>query len=365
MARANRVVGALMCCLLFAWGCADPAAGPQRALDDISAAVKDQNQLRFEALVDVEALQNQLLTAASIHGKPPDTVVVAPLATTLADSIDDPASANRLGQRLAASRLALLKDGSLRERTLNDLVCDTTSLNGQSVLALMTLVWAGLEPGRIAGLGNIQVEGEQAVAPVLFDHPRLDTTLVLEVRLAKGEENWKLTRFNNLDAYLTNLAGLRKAVITQYNEEIQARIDSLLEIGSPRVLDREAWQTWYEIVTSVRNRSESRIGESTYFSLRARGIWDADMFEMLREPLSPGESTNVESSVFENMGFHEDMLAAVRSISLHGEEEAGVKLSLVPTSVNVIEDTDTIRISKKRGWMSYIEATAECEGGTP
>ena len=132
----------------------------------------------------------------------------------------------------------------------------------------------GANESSFRGIEYIKKQGKIALVGLGFRNDRLDTDLVLELKLRDMDGYWQLAEFANLTELLQKIESLEADRLAEINEPIRSQIARTLYADETRKKTRsDEWgiSKYVDIVISVRNTSTRDV---TGFSATVR-IFDS------------------------------------------------------------------------------------------
>ena len=177
-------------------------SGPSYALMQAAAATQTHDLATFERYVDVDALTGHLVDDVANHGS-----LVAGLLP---------------GGRFAMQGALRLLKPQLTKAAHNEVqrYVETGSLEAAAAVApkrLVNLSFMGLASrvvspdSKFKGIKYTTEKGDEALVGLEFTQPKLDTTMVLEVKLLKQPDgHWQAKELTNTGDLLRHVARLQK-----------------------------------------------------------------------------------------------------------------------------------------------------------
>jgi len=175
--------------------------GPQGALAQAAAAVKMRDMATFEKYVDVSSVTTHLVD---------DVAQQSSAITSLL-----PGGSLLMGGALRLLKPALAKAAHQEVQRY----VETGSLEAAAAAApkrLVNLSLTGLASkvaspdSEFKGISYTREEGDQAFMGLEVSQPKYDTTMVVEVKLRRQGDHWRLTEITNTGELLRNAARLEK-----------------------------------------------------------------------------------------------------------------------------------------------------------
>ena len=272
---------------------------PQYALFRLTDAVETRNRIRFEEHLDVDAFCESLI----------DEVFTGYLKSSLEDDSGSgfEALGALFGLKLAESMKPALQAtvktsllGSVRAGSLLALLAQDSQTVLSEMLGMSVVDLARdyhLLPDYFKGLGDVQQEGERALIPLRFSHPRLETDLDFKLDLRKVSDDWRVVGVVDLAHYMTEVKRLRKVRVAETNEQIKGHILALVEIGEIKRAEvgRQYWRDdpkFLKFEFALRNLAADTV-RKVGFHLRLPAAAGDGAYSLSVASMAPGEEKNV------------------------------------------------------------------------
>lgn len=180
--------------------------GPKGAMAQVAAAVQTHDMATFEKYVDISSVTTHLVDDVAQQGS---------ALTSLLPG----------GSLMVGGALRLIKP-ALAKAAHNEVqrYVETGSLEAAAAAApkrLVNLSLTGLASkivspdSQFKGIKYSREEGDNAYMGLEVSQPKYDTTMVVEVRLRRQGDHWRLTQITNTGELLRNAAQLEKKRLLQ------------------------------------------------------------------------------------------------------------------------------------------------------
>jgi hypothetical protein len=260
---------------------------PQYALQRIAKAVETKDRLLFERHVDLDALVNRAV----------DDLVGAAMGEAMADEADGFAALGAMiGGAMIEGAKPMIRQAArdaIDEGFASGDFAGLDSGNGEFDLAELT-AGAGLGKDAFRGLDGVRRRDDIATVGLRFHEAILDTTLVLEVRMARVGKVWRLTAVENLRHYIETISRLQDERVAAENARIDAELAALIEVGALRRTVRNTGWFGQEVALSA---TITNIGTDTITTVMVEVVGpDGKVFDrqatalFFRGAIAPGTS---------------------------------------------------------------------------
>lgn len=314
---------------------------PQYALAQIERSVRDHDRFAFQTFVDLERLVPAIV----------DQVIGQALVETVTDAGADGWEA--LGAAVGGAMANQMKPAistALRGAVLEavetgrfDSIFAPTESDREIDLALFQET-TGADAETFVGLTGVERRGDAARVGLRFEHPELDTTLVLHMRMERNGERWQVVAPDDLDRYLKVLQELRDARVAAANGEIGEEARQAVELGGWEREERRFARNRYLLLSrEVRNASSRPIH---HVSLELMSpVSDDELTLWAEEPMiQPGESALVSAAV------------VLDDVETFTQTLADAALDALPFELTLVRDTgaDARYLASYPNWEAYV-----------
>lgn len=255
--------GAVACPLLLLVclsSCSQDLGKPADTMARLHTVIDSGQRATFESLVDVEAFSAALAADFVSYGVP--VAIRTPGETQSVAEIFDIRASSDLRSVFAteiATKLRALAGGEPFGEAL------AGQPGGRELdLTLMASI-LGMRSSTYDTLTGVERDGDVAIAGVRFRSPPMDTTLVFEVVLERGESNWVVKRPYNVADLISAVDRRRQTLISRSNHQALNRMKRHLEFGHVAVFDRRSGARLLIEITNASGRmiEGGRIGFRT------------------------------------------------------------------------------------------------------
>jgi hypothetical protein len=272
---------------------------PVYALRQVQAAARERNRLKFERYVDLQRFStttvDEMLARATLSSMTESKSGFAALGAMLGASMLDKLKP-ALASEMRGSILKAVENG----RFDKVFAASNDSGRGRDVTLASVARNVSADQMRFESIGEARTEGDVATVDLRFRNERLDTTLVLRLRLERGPEAWRIVAPDNLRDYLQTVDGLQQRRLAEVNRRMRQRLNAAVEVGEVRRGIRTYEYYSDDVVLSARVRN---IGKDTIDVVLLTLVADeapidrGDMALGLTSPIPPGEEATAQRTL--------------------------------------------------------------------
>lgn len=208
---------------------------PQYSLKQIQEAVKNHDLQTFEKHVDIESVTSRMIDQL-IDSKMNDK-----------NEVQDEATSNLAKgfiQFIKPQLTAMAKDQirSLVEKGSTSQASDPGQSEAPDAPKFSVKDIYNNKGGTpdFKGVDYVNKDGKIAVVGLKLFYPKLNSDVVLEVKMRELDGYWQVAEISNLPAFLNKLAELEEKKLTEINQPIIVEMNNALKINSVRMVPLQA-----------------------------------------------------------------------------------------------------------------------------
>jgi hypothetical protein len=323
-------------------------ASPKHALVSIESAFQDHDGTRLAYYADVDAI------VAQVADQGVDWLILQhrhELLAALRAEAGDIGTAPDSAQQVQLLKFALTDRGGKVVASALAAGTDSATLAPRLTEAFQSVPPLDLLMGGdhldYVATGRPQRVGDGSVIPVTLEYRELGTDITVRLVLSHQEKRWKVVGLQGFDETMSAIDNAQLARLSETNRPIQARIEGMLELGTPKVTLLPVGRTDLaeQLMVPVHNTSPFVVRQVTLLFGTRGG--DEEHTEHLVKPVSIGPGATVALT----WAFPETVRGTSRSAWLASRQ---AHMTLVPRGV-VFDSAgvvDTLRL-----YGSYAEIT--------
>ena len=273
-------------------------ASPKHALVSVEGAFRDHDGTRLAYYADIDAIASQVADEGV------DWLVAQHrrrMLAALRGEVHDIGTAPDSAQRVQLLKNALAERGGQGvAAALAGGTADSANIALRVASAFQALppldALLGGDHLDFVATGRPRRLGAGTVIPITLEYRELGEAVVVSAVLSHEDHRWKVVGVEDFDETLSAIDNAQLGRLSSINRPVQARVESMLELGAPKVtlVPVGRTETDERLVVPVRNASPYPLRQVTLL-LGTRGSTDEEHDEALVAPVAipPGATAPV------------------------------------------------------------------------